>query len=542
MAEPLGWLKLGQQPRTPTYPLAASLPEPKATRDPQSGDPRPPSLSRMSSYTTSLDTGPKPLPTSGDDNDDTGLFVRSEDKVWYNPSLDQMVESLQVLLMTRGVLEPIPIEYNSYVLHLVEGFAKARANIRRVEGACQEARQSLEHNLEEFRQVADDWAERESQYRAEVKRLEVLLSRSSRGGLEAVTLARTNSIVDRSGFRDGGLLSRLNKFRKHLTNDSESLSTPFLTTETQSIRASDGGSSSKAPTPRILDNDNDFRMSEKIRRQDAVAKASATSSRDRRACRQGEMLRPELNDGRDCYDRLHSPFTDILTIPFAASEEHDTYQDTPMPTKMYVRDGLSTSLSSKASYHQDESLNIPTVSVFDLPARNEETRTEAAFRHDQGHSGSSFEPIIDSDLLLDNRINQHPLYDEQAQSHSADGNCEGKRRQHYTDNNDGTTIGSTSGKERKQSVENSNPVVHRVTSRPHTVSSKLGQAGPDSGCGRQPTTGSSPSQSTHSCDSPTVTSITIQDSPQRQQQAGTNARIAATLALANVRGGTSQRK
>ncbi len=86
-----------------------------------------------------------------------------------------MVEALQVLLMTHGALEPIPIQYNSYVLHLVEGFAVAQENIRKAEAAYREAKQSLEHNLEQFRLVADDWLERESQYRAEVKRLEVLL-------------------------------------------------------------------------------------------------------------------------------------------------------------------------------------------------------------------------------------------------------------------------------------------------------------------------------------------------------------------------------
>jgi hypothetical protein len=86
-----------------------------------------------------------------------------------------MVEALQVLLMTRGGQEPIPLEYNSHVVHLVEGFANAREKIRKLEMASQEAKQTLEQNLEQFRLVADDWLERESQYRAEVKRLEVLL-------------------------------------------------------------------------------------------------------------------------------------------------------------------------------------------------------------------------------------------------------------------------------------------------------------------------------------------------------------------------------
>jgi hypothetical protein len=86
-----------------------------------------------------------------------------------------MVEALQVLLMTSSVLEPIPVKYNPYVLHLVEGFAHARDNIRKAKSAYEEVKRSLEQNLEQFRLVADDWLDRESQYRAEVKRLEVLL-------------------------------------------------------------------------------------------------------------------------------------------------------------------------------------------------------------------------------------------------------------------------------------------------------------------------------------------------------------------------------
>jgi len=90
-------------------------------------------------------------------------------------SLDQMVEALQVFLMTHDVFTPIPIIYNSYVLHLVEGFANAEETIRKVESAYEESKQTLKQNLEQFKQVADEWQERESQYRAEVKRLEVLL-------------------------------------------------------------------------------------------------------------------------------------------------------------------------------------------------------------------------------------------------------------------------------------------------------------------------------------------------------------------------------
>lgn len=49
------------------------------------------------------------------DNDNTSsLFVREQDKVWYSPNVEQMVEALQVGLMERGSLEPIPVHHNAY--------------------------------------------------------------------------------------------------------------------------------------------------------------------------------------------------------------------------------------------------------------------------------------------------------------------------------------------------------------------------------------------------------------------------------------------
>jgi hypothetical protein len=107
-----------------------------------------------------------------------------------------MVEALQSRLMV-GSMESIPIQYNSYILHLVEGFAKQKRKIRATEEACTKAEEEKQQLAARYQAVADEWLERETAYRAEIKRLEVLLSRTSQKGLEAVTLARANSVVDR---------------------------------------------------------------------------------------------------------------------------------------------------------------------------------------------------------------------------------------------------------------------------------------------------------------------------------------------------------
>ncbi|KAI1420493.1 hypothetical protein F5Y12DRAFT_113763 [Xylaria sp. FL1777] len=548
MAEPLSWLKLGPRARTPTIPLATNPLECKATRDPQPCEPRRPGLSRMSTCTPP-EIGLEP----STDEDVADLLIRDQDQVWYNPSLDQMVEALQVLLMTRSVLEPIPIQYNSYVLHLVEGFATAQENIRRAEAAHREAKQSLEHNLEQFRLATDDWLERESQYRAEVKRLEVLLSKCSRGGLEAVALARTNSIVDRSGSNGDGFLSRLNNLRKHHINDSLSPSTLLNTNqvyraETQESQPWEDSrikaekSATQVPTPKILDNDNDFCISEKFRQQDAATKA-CTTSREGWVQRRCETLQPDLDDMKRCQDGLCNPFADITIVPAVSSERHRIHQGGQLSNKERVRGRVSMGFSgSQRSVHQEDTSGIPTISAPDSSnhakgsgqANRVATARAAAPRHERDHSGFSFETGDDFDPWPDNSTEIEKALNA---SHSAHKGLEGvaiEAHRRYDDDTNVLTTGSALSKELWPPRENGSPSTKNLPGK--RVRGCRGTVHR-----RHTTVGSSPSQSSHSLDSLLAASATEQDISQRQQ-AEMDARIAATFALANVLGTTNQQK
>ncbi|OTB14063.1 hypothetical protein K445DRAFT_24204 [Daldinia sp. EC12] len=247
------WLRLGQRSRTPSIPRTPTSPE----RGP-----------RRAASNLSLASRSSLEPLTG--SSDASLFVRKQDKIWYNPSLDQMVEALQVVLMTQGTLQPIPIEYNSYILHLIEGFANVQDRIQSADSAYAEARHSLEHHLEHFKSVADEWLEREGQYKAEIKRLEVLLSRTSSDGLEAVTLARTNSIVDRSGPEAKQFVSRL----KRLSTQTIQEAITYL--------PQDVFKDETKPVPKVLDKNSDFLMSERIRRHDTVTRIRMNRSQSRR--------------------------------------------------------------------------------------------------------------------------------------------------------------------------------------------------------------------------------------------------------------------
>lgn len=207
----LSWLRFGQRSRTPGIPKSPTTSERASVHEPEEHRRHMPS--RVSSY-LSLNSRFSFSPEPPTPITSQSILVKYQDKVWHNPNLVQMVEALQVMMMTRGVSNPIPAEYNSYVLHLIEAFHGTHEKLEKASSACEEAMQARSLAVEDFRMVADEWERRETQYKAEVKRLEVLLARTSRDGLETVTLARTGSVVDRDGLNPKQFVSRLKELRK----------------------------------------------------------------------------------------------------------------------------------------------------------------------------------------------------------------------------------------------------------------------------------------------------------------------------------------
>ncbi|KAI1280155.1 hypothetical protein F5Y07DRAFT_413304 [Xylaria sp. FL0933] len=558
MGEPLSWLRLGQRARTPTTPLAAHPPEWKATHDSQSCEPRRPGSSRMSTRTP-----PEPgLEAPSTDEGIADFLVRDQDQVWYNPSLEQMVEALQVLLMTHGILGPIPIQYNTYVLHLVEGFAVAQRNTRKAESAYQEARRSLEQNLEQFRLVAEEWLERESHYRAEVKRLEVLLSKCSRSGLEAVALARTNSIVDRSSSKGAGFLLRLDELRKQHADNSQlprdlSISNRTCRTLIQGNqigedrrRRETGGGPERVLTPKILDNDNDCRMSEKIFQQYMATRAS-TASREWWAHRRNNTLRPDVNIMKRYQHSSCNPGVGIATVPAVASRSHQIHQEAESPIKAHGEEGkVSTTFSiAKGLKHQDEAPSMPELSApnFSYHAKGSQHANVAATaatassrheRHERDHSPFSFETGDDLDLFPRPTEGETEV-DTPYTSHKGPESTGTGRYRHCDD--DANRLEAS--KEKRPPTGNSNPTAHLFrydhSRRVPSPCSKPVRGRRDAVYSRQATIGGSPSQCSHNFDPPLAASPAEQEVSQRQQ-AETNARIAAKLALANVHGRTSQ--
>ncbi|KAK0652889.1 hypothetical protein B0T16DRAFT_107111 [Cercophora newfieldiana] len=114
----------------------------------------------------------------------------------------QMVETLQAVMMTkRDPTVGVPAVYNSYILSMMEGIGKMARHLKKTEEELKELKGVREKELEEFRGISEEWIKREKDYKAEIKRLELILLRESNDGVASVALARHGSLVNRSDSR-----------------------------------------------------------------------------------------------------------------------------------------------------------------------------------------------------------------------------------------------------------------------------------------------------------------------------------------------------
>lgn len=129
-------------------------------------------------------------------NDEPSNHVTGEEEmVWHNPSVDQMAEALRVAMMTKSVVEPLPVEYYSHIMHLIEGYSLVKEKTKAVERELVETKALRREEYDEYRSRQEDWMIREARYKAEVKRLELVIHQTSDTGLEAVALARSGSLL-----------------------------------------------------------------------------------------------------------------------------------------------------------------------------------------------------------------------------------------------------------------------------------------------------------------------------------------------------------
>lgn len=123
--------------------------------------------------------------------------MKDLDRAVYNPTADQLAETLKVIMMTNGSCDPVPVEYNSCILQVLEGYNTHRSELKTKIKELEEAKKEKEETAMELWQKTLEWKEEESRYKTEIKKLEVILAKTPRG-MELVSLARSQSVLRRN--------------------------------------------------------------------------------------------------------------------------------------------------------------------------------------------------------------------------------------------------------------------------------------------------------------------------------------------------------
>ncbi|TGO51671.1 hypothetical protein BCON_0156g00160 [Botryotinia convoluta] len=175
---------------------------------------------------------------------DTFTFqhVNIPENVYHKPSGSQMAETLKVIMMTRNLMEPIPVEYNTCILHVLEAYNDLQEMLAVKEGEIEEIKGRHTKDIREFDGMAEQWKAKEKDYQKEIKKLEVLLSKTE-GGMENVTMARSKSVVHGTRraadlFEDGMEKIKQNFARYSSGRDSSTATTDWDIDHVQQITSS----------------------------------------------------------------------------------------------------------------------------------------------------------------------------------------------------------------------------------------------------------------------------------------------------------------
>ncbi|KAJ4320017.1 hypothetical protein N0V84_006095 [Fusarium piperis] len=138
-------------------------------------------------------SAPETLVVEPDDVDK--LFINAGQQVWHNPSMDQIAGALRAALMTNPANQPLSAEYRPHVLYLLEGYSNIHHKIAKLERDLENTKDVLEKQAQRHDTIEEHWMVQEARYKAEVKRLELVIHEVSGKGLQAVALARAGSLI-----------------------------------------------------------------------------------------------------------------------------------------------------------------------------------------------------------------------------------------------------------------------------------------------------------------------------------------------------------
>ncbi|KAL7959183.1 hypothetical protein V8C34DRAFT_313505 [Trichoderma compactum] len=182
-----GWMRLlpGQRCRTPVSPLTPY--DPAGIED--------------TFEAHHLRIAPRPLAGFYHSSADSGndILIKEADRLQNTPSVDEMADVLRTTIMVSSTPPTLGPQYTSYVLHLIEGYSKLRTKLSKKEKEVVQLEATRQEDKERSKALVSDWAAQEARYKAEIKRLELIIQKVSRKGVEAVALARSGSLIRRGG-------------------------------------------------------------------------------------------------------------------------------------------------------------------------------------------------------------------------------------------------------------------------------------------------------------------------------------------------------
>ncbi|KAM0438898.1 hypothetical protein ACHAPT_001659 [Fusarium lateritium] len=123
------------------------------------------------------------------------LFINAGQQVWHNPSMDQIAGALRAALMTNPANQPLSAEYRPHILYLLEGYSNIHHKIAKLERDLANTNDVLEKQTQRHDTIEEHWMVQEARYKAEVKRLELVIHEISGKSLKAVAMARAGSLI-----------------------------------------------------------------------------------------------------------------------------------------------------------------------------------------------------------------------------------------------------------------------------------------------------------------------------------------------------------
>ncbi|KKY29650.1 hypothetical protein UCDDA912_g10427 [Diaporthe ampelina] len=103
-------------------------------------------------------------------------------------------------MMKNGSSAPIPRHLNGWIAGIVEEVSHQTSELESMRVQIAELKATRQEEVIEFSKVTEEWAEREKNFKAEINRLEHIISDTQQGA-ESVMLARAESVVNRNDGR-----------------------------------------------------------------------------------------------------------------------------------------------------------------------------------------------------------------------------------------------------------------------------------------------------------------------------------------------------